>query len=47
MAAIDTHTTTELLEVVFPVRSVPRLYKEKQLLLRESLERAEKRVGVR
>jgi hypothetical protein len=46
MAATDTHAIIEeLLEVVFSVRSVPRLYKEKQLQLRESLETVVKRVG--
>jgi hypothetical protein len=34
MAATDTHVTIEeLLEAVFSVRSVPRLYNEDQLLL--------------
>jgi hypothetical protein len=32
--------------VVFSVRSVPRLYKEEQLRLRESLETAVRRVGL-
>jgi hypothetical protein len=44
MAATDTNATTELLEAVFSVRSVRRLYNEKQLRLRESLETAVRRV---
>jgi hypothetical protein len=37
MAATDAHATMEeLLEAVFSVRSVPRLYKEEQLQLQES-----------
>jgi hypothetical protein len=41
MAATDKHATIEeLLEAVFAVRSVPRLYKEEQLQLRDSLETA-------
>jgi hypothetical protein len=35
----------ELLGEVFYIRSVPRLYSEEQLLLRESLEMAVRRVG--
>jgi hypothetical protein len=38
--------TIELVGEVFSVRSVPRLYKEKQLQLRESLEMAVRKVGV-
>jgi hypothetical protein len=38
-------TTEELLEAVFSVRSVPRLFNEGQLPLEESLETAVKRVG--
>jgi hypothetical protein len=38
MAATDTYTTEELLETVFSVLSVPRLYNEKQMRLKESLE---------
>jgi hypothetical protein len=46
MAATDTHTTIEeLLEAVFSVRSVRRLYNEDQLPLRESLESAVRSVG--
>jgi hypothetical protein len=41
MAAIDMHTTIEeLLETVFSVQSMPRLYNEGQLLLEDSLETA-------
>jgi hypothetical protein len=41
MAATDKQATTEeLLEVMFSVRSAPRIYKERQLLLEESLETA-------
>jgi hypothetical protein len=37
MVATDSHATMgEPLEAVFTVRSVPRLYNEEQLLLRES-----------
>jgi hypothetical protein len=46
MAATDTHATIEeLLEAVFSVRSVPRLYNESQLLLEESLWTVVRRVG--
>jgi hypothetical protein len=45
MAATDTHATTELLEEVFSVWSVPRIYNEEQLQLQESLETAVRRVG--
>jgi hypothetical protein len=45
MAATDTETTVELLEAVFSVRSMWRLYNEEQLRLRESLETAVRRVG--
>jgi hypothetical protein len=46
MAATDTHVTMEmLLEAVFSVRSVPRLYNEGQLPLEKSLETAVRRVG--
>jgi hypothetical protein len=39
MAATDTHATiNEMLEAVFSVQSVPRLYDEDQLPLRESLQ---------
>jgi hypothetical protein len=38
MAATDMHTTEELLEVVFSVRSVLRLYNEGQLPLEKSPE---------
>jgi hypothetical protein len=42
MAVTDTHATTEeLSEALFSVRSVPRLYNEDQLPLRESLEMTE------
>jgi hypothetical protein len=38
MAAIDTHgTIEELLEAVFSVRSMPRLYNEDQLPIRKNL----------
>jgi hypothetical protein len=40
MAATDMQATVEELLEVFPVRSVPRLYKEDQLSLGDSLERA-------
>jgi hypothetical protein len=41
MAARDAHATIEeLLEAVSSVRSVPELYEEKQVRLRESLEMA-------
>jgi hypothetical protein len=46
MAATDTHATREeLLEAVFSVRFVPRLYNEGQLPLEESLETVVKRIG--
>jgi hypothetical protein len=46
MAATDTYATIEeLLEAVFCVRSVPRLYNEDQLRLRESSETAVRRIG--
>jgi hypothetical protein len=45
MAATDTHTIEELLEAVSSVRSVPKLYNEDYLPLRESLETAVKVVG--
>jgi hypothetical protein len=46
MAATDTHAKTkELLEAVFSVRSVPRLYNESHLPLVSNLETAVKRVG--
>jgi hypothetical protein len=38
-------TTEELLGEVFSVRSVPRLYSEEQVRLRDSLETAVRRVG--
>jgi hypothetical protein len=48
MVATYRHITMkELLEVVFSVRSVPRLYNEGQLPLEESLETAMRRVGGR
>jgi hypothetical protein len=48
MAATDTHATIEeLLEAVFCVRYVPRLYNECQLSLKESLETAVRRAGGR
>jgi hypothetical protein len=47
MAATDTHAQTEvLLEVVFSLRSVPRLYNEGQLPLEKRLETTVRRVGV-
>jgi hypothetical protein len=46
MVARDTHATTESLEAVFSVQSVPRLYKESKLTFEESLETAVRRVGV-
>jgi hypothetical protein len=46
MAAKVTHATIELLEAVFSVRSVQRLYKEGLLPLEESLETAVRRAGV-
>jgi hypothetical protein len=36
----------ELLEAVFSIKSVPRLYNEEQLRLRESLEKAIRTAGV-
>jgi hypothetical protein len=46
MATTDMHTTMEeLLETVFSVWSLLRLYNEKQLQLRESLEMAVRKVG--
>jgi hypothetical protein len=46
MAATNKHgTIEELLEAVFSVRSMPRLYNEQQLRLRMSLEIAVRRVG--
>jgi hypothetical protein len=46
--AVDTHAVIEeLLEALFSVRSVPRLYNEGQLQLRESLETALRSVGGR
>jgi hypothetical protein len=46
MDAIDAKATTEeLLKAVFSMRSVPRLYNEELLRLRESLETAARRVG--
>jgi hypothetical protein len=50
VAETDTHarthaTTEELLEAVFPVRSVPRLHIEGQLPLEARLETAVRRVG--
>jgi hypothetical protein len=46
MVATDTHVTIEeLLEAVFSVKSVPRLFNEGQLPLEESLETAVRRVG--
>jgi hypothetical protein len=45
-AATGTHATTEeLLEAVFPVRSVLMLYNEDKLSLRETSETAVRRVG--
>jgi hypothetical protein len=46
MAAKDTKAIIEMWEAVFSVGSVPRLYNEEQLQLRESLETAVRRVGV-
>jgi hypothetical protein len=46
MAATDTHVTIEeLLGEVFSMRSVPKLYNEEQLRLRESLQTGVRRVG--
>jgi hypothetical protein len=46
MAGTDMHATTEeLMEAMFSVRSVPRLYNEGQPPLQESLETAVRRVG--
>jgi hypothetical protein len=46
MAATDTHPITEeLLEMVFSVRSMPRLYNKGQLPLEENLEMAVRTVG--
>jgi hypothetical protein len=44
MTATDTYATIKLLETGFSVRPVPKLYKEEQLRLRESLETAVRRV---
>jgi hypothetical protein len=46
MASTDTHETIELLEAVFSMWSVSRLYNEEPLRLRESLETAVGRVRV-
>jgi hypothetical protein len=47
MTATDTHATIEeLLEAVFSVRSLPRLYNESQLQLETSLQTAVTRVRV-
>jgi hypothetical protein len=46
MTATDTQTTREeLLEAVFSVQSVPRLFNEGQVALEESLETEVRRVG--
>jgi hypothetical protein len=46
MVVTDKHTIIEeLLEVVFPVRSSPRLYNEDQLQLETSLQTAVRRIG--
>jgi hypothetical protein len=46
MAAAYTHATIEeLLEAVFSMRSLPRLYKEEQLRLLATLGTAVRRVG--
>jgi hypothetical protein len=46
MVATDEHATVEeLLEAMLSVHSVPRLYKQKQLRLRGSLETAVRTVG--
>jgi hypothetical protein len=45
MVASDMHATIEELEVVFSVRSVPKLYDEGQLALEGSLETEVRRVG--
>jgi hypothetical protein len=47
MAATDMHATEELLEAMFSVWSVPRVYKEAHLRLQDSLETAMRRVGGR
>jgi hypothetical protein len=46
MVATDTHATLEeMLEAAFSVMSVPSLYNDDQLRLRNSLETAVRRVG--
>jgi hypothetical protein len=45
MAATDTHATTDLLEALFSVWSVPRLHNKGQLPLWKSPETATRRVG--
>lgn len=46
IAAADTHSTTEeLWDEMFSVRSLPRLYNDYQLSVRESSETAVRRVG--
>jgi hypothetical protein len=46
MATTDTHATIEeLLEAVFSVRSVPKLYNGDQLIIEKSLETGDRRVG--
>jgi hypothetical protein len=45
MATTDTQAAIELLEAVFSVLSMPTLYNEDQLALRESPEAAARRVG--
>jgi hypothetical protein len=46
MAASDTHEKSELLEAVFSVPSVPRIYNDEHLQLGKSLETAVRRVRV-
>jgi hypothetical protein len=46
MPTTETHATIEeLLEVMFSLRFVPRLYDEGQLPLQRSLETAARRIG--
>jgi hypothetical protein len=45
MAVTDTQTAIEVLQAVFSVRSVPRLYNEGQMPLADSLETAVTRLG--
>jgi hypothetical protein len=45
MVETGTHGTTKLMEAVYSVQSVPKLYTDGQLPLEESLETAVRRTG--